>query len=494
MTGIISRRTALKASTAIAVLGATACGKNNQKPSVKEDLSNLDAVGTAQVIRDGDVTASEVVNAAIDRAEQLNPKLNAIVTPYFESARDRAEEGVTGPWAGVPTFVKDLNNVIGQRTSYGAKAFSNHIASTQSAFVDAYLGTGMVSLGKSSTPEFGLNATTETALMGATRNPWNLNHSSGGSSGGAAALVASHIVPVAHASDGGGSIRIPAACCGLVGLKPSAFRFPEPERPAGRPVRISEHGIEARSVRDVAAFFAMMEVESDHPEVGLVEGPSTVRRKIGLYTAPSSGTEIDPEVEAATRRAGEVLAALGHDVIEIDTPFTSTVSQDFGIYWASGAAQAVNNWERAVGRKAGYDDFESWTFGLIDQYNMRPDSLGDAVARLASFADQWRAAFDDYDIMLSPVLATPAAPLGHLAPSANFDLVMERITAYSPYTHFANIAAAPAISLPLEQPASGLPIGVMAAAVQGADRALIELAFELEEAMPWKGRKAPHSA
>ena len=396
----ISRRTALKTSTALAVFGAAACGKGKNPPSVKGDLAGLDAVATAQAVRDGGVTASEVINAAIDRAEAVNPKINAIVSSYFDSARERASEGISGPWAGVPPFVKDLNNVIGQRTAYGARAFANNIASRQSEFVDAYFATGMISLGKSATPEFGLNATTETSLMGATRNPWNLDHSSGGSSGGAAALVSAHVVPVAHASDGGGSIRIPAACCGLVGLKPSSFRFPEPERPVGRPIRITEHGIEARSVRDVAAFFAMMEIESDHPQVGLVEGASTTRRKIGLYTAPASGTEVDPEVDAVTRQAGEVLASLGHEVIEIATPFASAVSQDFGLYWAAGATGAVRNWERAVGRKAGYNDFEAWTFGLIDHYNMRSDTLEDAIGRLANFSAQWRAAFDQYDICL----------------------------------------------------------------------------------------------
>ena len=485
---MINRRAALQLAAATGALAA--CGRSkNDAPSSVADLAAMDAVATAAAIKNGVVSASEVVTAAIERAEAANPQINAIVTPYFDTAREQAGAESTGPWFGVPTFIKDLNNVIGQRTTYGCRAFANNIAATQSDFIDAYMATGMISLGKSATPEFGLNATTETSLAGPTRNPWNLDHSAGGSSGGAAALVAAGVVPVAHASDGGGSIRIPASCCGLVGLKSSAFRAPEPERPAGRPLRLTEHGVEARTVRDAAAFYAMMEIESDHPPVGLIEGPSATRKKIGVYWASTNGTPAHPEVAAAVEQTAATLDDAGHEIIEIAPPFPSSVSQDFILYWASGAARAVAGWEQAAGRKAGYGDFEPWTFGLIDYFEARRDTLGDAVGRLTTFAAQWRAAFEDYDVMISPVIAELPAPIGYLSPTAAFPMVFERIGAYSPYTHFANIAGAPAISLPLAQSESGLPIGVMAAAVQGGERTLFELAYELEEAMPWRDRK-----
>ncbi len=483
----ITRRRALS-SAAAAPFILTACARNSDAPSQEADLADMDAVAVAQSIKNGDVTALEVVDAAIARAEVANPMINSIVSPYYESAREQAAQTPAGPWFGVPTFVKDLNNVIGQRTTYGSRVFANNIAATQSDFIGAYLGTGLISLGKSATPEFGLHATTETSLSGHARNPWNLDHSAGGSSGGAAALVAARVVPVAHASDGGGSIRIPAACCGLVGLKPSSFRFPEPERPAGRPVRLSEHGIESRTVRDTAAFFAMMEIESDHPAVGFIEGPATTRRKIAFHTVAPTETPVDEDVAAAVRNTAALLAEAGHEVTEIEPPFPVTVGQDFILYWGAGASSAVAGWEEAAGRKAAYNDFEPWTFGLIDYYEARKEGLEDAVNRLAAFAGDWRAAFDDYDILLSPTLASTAPPIGRLSPTGAFPVIFERLLEYSPFTHFANIAGAPAISLPLAQSESGLPIGVMAAAAQGGDAMLIELAYELEEAAPWAQR------
>ncbi len=484
----LTRRGALKTGAAISALTTFGCGGGKDAPSSAGDLAELDAIATAQAIKGGEVSAVEVVNAAIDRAEAVNPQINAIVSPYFDSAREQAAAGATGPWFGVPSFIKDLNNVIGQRTTYGSRAFANNVAATQSDFVTAYLNTGMISLGKSATPEFGLTATTETSLSGATRNPWNLEYSTGGSSGGAAALVSSRVAPVAHASDGGGSIRIPASCCGLVGLKPSSFRFPEPERPAGRPVRISEHGIVSRTVRDTAAFFAMMEVDSDHPKVGLVEAPSSTRRKIAVAIEPAAGVSVDAEVAAGVRRTADTLSDAGHDVVEIASPFTSAVGQDFILYWAAGAAKVIADWEAAAGRKATYHDFEAWTFGLVDYYNAYSGSAPDAFARLTKFAGDWRASFENYDVLLTPVLATPPVKIGHLSPSAAFPVLFDRITEYAAYTLFANLAGAPSISLPVAESESGLPIGVMASAVQGGDGALIELGYELEAAMPWAAR------
>ncbi len=484
----VNRRCALKAGAAVSALAAAGCGRGDNAPGASADLAGLDAIATAQAIKGGELSAAEAVGAAIDRAEAVNPQINAIVSPYFDSAREQATQNADGPWFGVPSFIKDLSNVIGQRTAYGSKAFANNVAATQSDFVTAYLNTGMISLGKSATPEFGLTATTETSLAGDTRNPWDLNHSAGGSSGGAAALVASRVVPVAHASDGGGSIRIPASCCGLVGLKPSSFRFPEPERRPDQPVRLSEHGVVSRTVRDTAAFFAMMEVESDLPKVGLVEAPSTARGKIAVAIDPAAGTGVDPDVAAAVRRTADVLSDAGHDVVEIGPPFASAVGQDFILYWAAGAAQTVGDWEAATGRKASYNDFEAWTFGLVDYFNAYQGSAVDAFVRLKNFARDWRAAFNNFDVLLTPVLAVPPAPIGYLSPSAAFPVLLDRLTRYAAYTFYANLAGAPSISLPLAQSENGLPLGVMASAVQGGDGALIELAYELEEAMPWDAR------
>jgi amidase len=194
-------------------------------------------------------------------------------------------------------------------------------------------------------------------------------------------------------------------------------------------------------------------------------------------------------VAAAVRQTADTLSDAGHEVIEIASPFSSAVSQDFTLYWASGAAKAVADWEALAGRKASYHDFEAWTFGLIDYYHAYQDSLPDAVLRLKSFIEDWRASFNNYDVLLTPVLAKPSVKIGHLSPSAAFPVLLDRITEYAAFTLHANIAGAPAISLPLGMSGDQMPIGVMAAAVQGGDGTLIELAYELEGLKPWAARK-----
>ncbi len=482
----ISRRAALKSSAAISLLTSFGCERD--APSTTDDLANLDAVSTAQAVKSGNVSALEVVNAAIGRAEKINPAINAIVTPYYDTAREQAAVTPAGAWFGVPTFIKDLNNVIGQRTTYGSRAFANYVATEQSAHIDAIFANGLVSLGKSATPEFGLTATTEPMLSGATRNPWNTNHSTGGSSGGAAALVAARVTPVAHASDGGGSIRIPASCCGLVGLKPSRARMPVPDGDAGAPVNLTAHGVESRTVRDTAAYIAMMEVDNDLPQIGLVSGPVSARKKVAFFTKAPTGIAVDPEVVSVTEATARQLESLGHEVEEIEPPFDSSVLQDFSIYWAARIALVVENWERVSGQKAGYNAFEPFTYGLIEYYEGRRDLLETVVARLISFERDYRAAFSNFDLLLSPVLATPPPEIGYLSTTYGFDLILERISEYVAFTQVANVAGAPAISLPIGMSSSGLPIGAQLAAVPGNERAILEVAYELEEEFEWSKR------
>lgn len=485
----LSRRAALKSSAGFGLFAALACSKDAGRPSSLSDLAEMDAIETAQAIKNGTVTATEIANAAIDRAEAADEKMNAIVNSYYDTARERAATAGEGAWFGVPTFVKDLNNVIGQYTTYGSRAFENNVATEQSPFIDAFFAHGLISLGKSATPEFGLTATTEPMIDAPTRNPWNLNHSVGGSSGGAAALVAARVVPVAHASDGGGSIRIPASCCGVVGLKPSRGRTPRPDGPAGRPLEISQHGVETRTVRDTAAFFAMMEVASDLPFVGFVERPGAARQKIAYYTNSPVGGAVDPEVIAAVKDTAKTLENLGHEVTEIKSPFDAGALQDFTLYWGAGAAEAVKNWEFRAGRKAGYHDFEPWTYGVIDFYEARRHTLDDIIVRLQSFAHDYTSVFSKLDILLSPTLAGPPPPIGYLAPSHAFPTVLDRITDLVCFTQYMNIAGAPAMSLPAAMSKTGLPIGVQLAAAPGNERVILEAAYELEAAAPWIGRE-----
>ncbi len=482
----ISRRAALKSSAAISLLAGFGCDRD--APSTTDDLANLDAVSTAQAIKSGDVSALEVVNAAISRAEKINPAINAIVTPYYDTAREQAAAAPAGAWFGVPTFIKDLNNVIGQRTTYGSRAFANYVATEQSPHISAIFANGLISLGKSATPEFGLTATTEPMLSGAARNPWNTDHSTGGSSGGAAALVAARVTPVAHASDGGGSIRIPASCCGLVGLKPTRARMPIPDGDPNAPLVLTEHGIESRTLRDTAAYLAMMEVENDLPKVGLVSGPVSARKKIGFFTKPPTGVAVDHEVAAVTETTARKLEDLGHEVTEIEPPFDSAVLQDFGIYWAARVAMAVANWERMSGQKASYNAFEPFTFGLIEFYEARRGLLETAIARLIAFERDYRAAFSDIDLMLSPVLATPPPEIGYLSTTYGFDLIMERLAEYVVFTQVVNVSGGTAISLPVGMSAGGLPIGAQLAAAPGNEKAILEVAYELEEEFAWNKR------
>ena len=488
----ITRRTVLRhagASGAVASMAAACSGRPHDKSNAW-----VDGVELAGLIRSGVVSAADATNAAIVRAEAINPQINAIVTPTFDFARAAAAGALSGPFAGVPTFVKDLEDVIGQPTRYGSRAFGEYTATKQTPYVDAIFASGLVSIGKSSTPEFGATATTEPLLHGPTRNPWNLNHSTGGSSGGAAALVASGVVPLAHASDGGGSIRIPASCCGLVGLKVSRGRTPVADFGDPPPLALSVHGAVTRTVRDTAAYFAAMErTDADAPlkPVGLVTGPSQARQRIAFHTDAPFGADVHPEVVDATRRAARICEALGHEVMEIRSPFNASFTEDFLLYWAAGVTGRVGAWEKANGRRAGYNDFEPLTFNLIQHYEANKGSFERAVARLIGFAAVYERAFENVDILLSPVLSTPPPPIGHLRTDLAWNVMEERVGDYVQFTQIENISGAPAISLPLSLSSDGLPIGSMFAAKIGEERTLMELAFELEQAAPWINRTPP---
>lgn len=274
---MLSRRAMLALTTTAGVLAA--CQTPTDPPCCMPEpdaLGDLDATGVAAHIRAGRITASEALEAAIARSERLNGQLNFIATPLHDYGRARAGGQLSGPFAGVPTLIKDLMPMVGHPTQYGSRAFATYVPQEQPPYMDALLAAGLVPFGKSTTPEFGLTATTETLLGGDTLNPWDTSRSSGGSSGGAAVAVAARVVPIAHASDGGGSIRIPASCNGLVGLKPSRDRTVPTGRP--QPFEISVNGCVSRSVRDTAAWLAATEATgagAAYPPNGLVTGPNT---------------------------------------------------------------------------------------------------------------------------------------------------------------------------------------------------------------------------
>lgn len=467
-----------------------ACSRPDQ--SASNDLAELDGVETAARIKSGALSASEAVDAAIARARRIDRKINAIVTKTFDQARKDAS-AAAGPWAGVPTFVKDLDDVTGVRTTFGSRAFPGYKGEEQTPLINAFFGLGVVSLGKSATPEFGLSATTEPVSSGKTRNPWNTDYSAGGSSGGAAALVASGVVPIAHASDGGGSIRIPASCCGNVGLKVSRGRNPiaRPDTVVG-PISLSVHGVQTRTVRDTAAVSAALALpasKSGLAPLGLVTAPGERRLRIGVTTKGLGGATPDKQVEDATMRIGELCATLGHHVEPVELPIDETLDQDFGLYWAAFAHSAVNIWEEATGLPRNGLAFEPFTLGLARRFEAEQEKFEDSIRRLQAVEGVMAGVHETYDVILSPVVTAPPPKLGVLDGSLDYDTLIERLFSYVQYTVLYNITGAPAISLPLSMSSEGLPMGAMFGAALGREDILLGLAYELEEAAPWAGRR-----
>jgi amidase len=496
MNQTLSRRSLLSAAavTSVAACASTPAPSPASGPS--DVMGELDGVGIAALIRSRDITAREAVEAAIARAERMEPRVNAIATACFERALETAGTPQTGPFAGVPTLVKDLTALAGVKLMIGCRAYAENVAQDTAPYVRAMLAAGLTPIGKSTTPEFGLTATTEPLLTGTTRNPWNVDHSSGGSSGGAAAAVACGIVPVAHASDGGGSIRIPASCCGLVGLKPSRGRTA-----AGInreiPIDLSVHGVVSRSVRDTAAWFAATEATgagAPLTPIGLVTGPSQRRLRIGLGITDASGNQPTPEVAAAITAIAAQCEALGHRVTELSPMLDGEAFKNaFILYWASGAAQSIGQIQAQRPGVPLDTLVEPLTQQLAALWQRQPaGTLARIVATMRAAESSYAAAFSTIDVMLTPVVTRPAPRIGELAPTLPFEQGFAEVTErYVTYTPIENVTGAPAISLPLAMSSDGLPIGAHFTAGLGNERTLLELAYELELAMPWSARKPP---
>jgi amidase len=476
-------------------LGAIASTGACSQISVSRDaLGDLDATGVAAAVRSGDITAAEALEAAIARSEQVNGELNFVATPLYEYGRARAAQTLSGPFAGVPTLIKDLMPMVGQPTKYGCRAFANNVPEQQPPYMDALLAAGLAPFGKSTTPEFGLTATTEPLLTGQTHNPWDISRSSGGSSGGAAVAVASRVVPIAHASDGGGSIRIPASCNGVFGLKPSRGRSVAGGRPDSG-IDLSVNGCVSRSVRDTAAWLAATEQTGEaatFAPVGVVSGANTQRLRIALDIPNALGHQPDPEVRAAVEAAAELCRSLGHTVTEgrpsIDGP---QFSADFILLWATGAAEVVELVKSQAGADAPLDQLlEPLTLELAEHARTQgPAALQAAIARLQAVETQYAAFFETAaDVYLTPVLAKPPVALGTID-GAKGMAVFATLSDYVGYTPLQNVAGAPAMSVPLGWSSGGLPIGIHFSAAKGQEKRLLELAYELEQAQPWADRK-----
>jgi amidase len=406
-----------------------------------------------------------------------------VPTASYDAALERARRPLSGPFAGVPTFVKGIDDLAGVVNDHASRAWAGHQPARTEPFVAAFLETGLVSLGMSASPESGLTGTTESLAHGPTHNPWSLAHSPGGSSGGAGALVAARVVPIAHGSDGGGSIRIPAGWCGLVGLKPSRGRGFGARVGQLLPVRVLTYGALTRSVRDTAVCIAALEERIPSralPPVGRVEGPARERLRIGLFTSSPLGGPVDPEVREVVQATGRRLADLGHAVEEIPCPFDAGLLEDFWLFWSllGFGFVAQTRWRK----KRAYDasQLEPWTRGLARRFRAELARAPAAVLRLRGARRISARLFSAYGALLCPTAATPPPELGHLGPELPFETALGRVKHTFCFTPIQNATGDPAISLPLGRSRAGLPIGVQLAARHGDEARLLALAYELE--------------
>jgi amidase len=483
------------------------------------DTRWIDATGQAELVAAGEVTAVELLDAAIERIEAIDPHLNAVNIRWFDHARDVAagvDAGAAagGAFRGVPFLLKDLwASYEGQLLSNGNKALKAAAvpSAADTTLVARCRDAGFVTAGRTSSPEFGSVPTTEPEAWGATRNPWNLDHIPGGSSGGAAAAVAAGLVPIAHASDGGGSIRIPASCCGLVGLKPSQGRI------TLGPFRDESNlGVElcvSRTVRDTARYLdavrgpgigdtviAPAPVRPYVDELGVDPG----RLRIGLLDHHPHGHPVHDDCADAARAAAIVLQSLGH---HIEPAFPTALADPefarrFGALWATNMAVSIARIGEALGREITVDDVElmNWTQAQFARQVSGVDyamALAASVAFRRSVQAWWRpgpehADADGFDLLLTPTLGEPPLPVGSFRNDpANPMAPVARSGTFVPFTPAFNASGQPAISLPMRWNADGLPIGVQLVAAYGREDVLIRVASQLEAAAPWVDRRPP---
>src|SRR5262245_55986286 len=467
-----------------------------------DELTELDAIAQAELVRRKEVTASELVEAAIDRIERLNPRVNAVVRRTYERARQAASAGPgDGPLAGVPYLLKDLVVEEAGVPLREASAFlSDYVPATDSELVRRLKGAGLIVLGRTNTPELGLGPTAEPRLYGPTRNPWDPTRTAGGSSGGAGAAVASRMVPAAHGNDAGGSIRTPASCCGVFGLKPTRARVPAgPHYGELFGGLAAEHAL-TRSVRDSAVlldvaagaalgdpYWAPPPARPFRAEVGAPPG----RLRIAFSTRPLLGSPVPPDCVGAVQDAARLCEALGHDVVE-DVPAVAGEPfwRAFTTILAAAFTWAIDDWSRRTGRPATEDRFEPfvWAFAARGResssaaYLLAQQDVHRASREVARF-------FADHDVWLTPPLGAPPVPLGTLVYAGGDPLEMRRrITDFCPFTWIANATGQPAMSVPLHWNGAGLPIGTHWMARFGDEATLFRLAAQLESARPWTRR------
>lgn len=486
-----------------------------------EEYKQYDALGLAELVKQKEVQPKELVENAIEQIDRLNPKLNAVINRMFEQARQSAETATgDGPFTGVPMLLKDITQEVkGEPITSGSRAFQGYRAKQDSFWVKKVRNTGALFVGQTNVPEFALMGVTEPAFYGPTRNPWNNDHTPGGSSGGSAAAVASGMVPIAGANDGGGSIRIPASYSGLFGLKPTRGRTPVGPSLGRHWQGASVDHVLARSVRDSAAMldslavyekgaaFPALPYEGSYLEqVGI---PLEKKRRIAFTVKSPLGTEVHPECMEAVMKAVKLLEAMGHSVEELEAPVDGKkiASSYFTMYFGEVAA-GLSGLEEVLGRKARYTDVEptTWVLGLLGKATTAEEFvLGLREWDKAAYAME--NFHETYDFYITPTTAFPPSKIGELDPSSIEKFAMnligragtgrllkkagmvEQIAGKSlmrtPFTQLANLTGQPAMTLPLHITKDNLPVGVQVMAARGKEDLLYRLAGELEQSSAW---------
>ena len=474
------------------------------------ELTWLDATAQAELVRTGEVSAKELVEAAIERIDRINPQLDAVIRTRYDEARAEAGEPGAGPFAGVPILLKDLGcTVNGEQTAFGIGPMEDLRWPVTSYLAEQFRQAGLIALGRTNVPEFGTTVTTEPKSFPPARNPWNPDHSTGGSSGGSAAAVASGMVAVAHANDGGGSIRIPASECGLVGLKPTRGRVSQGplvgEGWAGGTI----DGCVARSVRDAAGILDVISARMPGEPYYAPPLPGPLAReldeepgrlRIGFLDRAGGADYLDsPECRAAVRSAAQLLESLGHDVDESHPTamFDEGFGHNFGTIIAADTEQSFRAFEGLLGRPIRDDDIEPRNaFYRKLGSEMSAVAYLDARAWIGIWArrmvDWWASGSagngKPYDVLVTPTLAAPPPRLGWFTAEGPLE-VGKRIASYIPYTAQFNMTGQPAISLPLHWSADGLPVGVQFVAAYGREDVLVRLAAQLEKTAPWADKR-----
>jgi amidase len=464
------------------------------------EYRECDGLGIAKLIRDRKVTAREALEAAIGAAEALNPQVNALSQKLYDLGfAEISQVNPSAPFAGVPFLLKDVSAMLkGARTTQGSRFFADApLATSDTTLVERFKRAGVIIFGKTTTPELGLAASTETSLTGATHNPWSLSLTAGGSSGGAAAAVAAGIAPLAHGSDGGGSIRIPASCCGLFGLKPTRARTPSGPLVGEGWGGLSVHHILSRSVRDSAAMLDATQGPADgdpyqvqRPERPYLEEVSAPpgHLKIALQRRPLSGAAVDPECESALEDAARLMESLGHSVEEAQPAGDwDELSHAMWVLVAANVSLSLKRRASEVGRPVSADDVDRVTWSAVEfSSTLEVEAYPAALASLHRQGRRMAAFHEAYDLVMSPTLAKPPPPLGALRTN-NPDLAAYRreLVAFMPFTQLFNMTGQPSMTVPLYWSAANVPIGVMFSAPFGGEATLFRIAGQLETARPW---------